>query len=90
MGICQLSSKLPMRRIDIRFFAKESYYTALLYFTGSGDFNKQMRRVAISMGYKLNEYALTDVKNKKKIKITSEKDVFDKLNMEYLPPSLRM
>jgi len=88
MGFCRLKKNSIVRRIDIRFFPYKSYYTALLYFTGSKDFNKKMRLTAISMGYKLNEYGLYD-QNGKAFKITSEKDVFDLLGMEYLPPEKR-
>jgi DNA polymerase beta len=88
MGLCQLSSKYDLRRIDIRFIAYESYYYAILYFTGSKDFNKKMRQVAIDMGYKLNEYGLYD-KNNKIIKVNSEKEIFDLLNMEYIQPDQR-
>src|SRR5690606_9127954 len=51
MGLCQYDKKSYIRRIDMRFIPIESYYTALLYFTGSGEFNKKMRFVAQSMGY---------------------------------------
>lgn len=91
MGFCQLKNK-NVRRIDIRFMPYESYYTSLLYFTGSGEFNRKMRLLAIQLGYKLNEYGLYKIlKNDKykKILISSEKDVFDYLNMEYLEPQLR-
>jgi DNA polymerase beta len=77
-----------VRRIDIRFIPYDSYYSALLYFTGSGDFNKKMRQIAKIKGYKLSEYGLFD-ENDNKMKITSEKDVFKYLDMEYLPPRLR-
>lgn len=88
MGVCKLKN-YPMRRIDIRFIAQESYYTALLYFTGSGTWNKKMRRVAKSMGYLLNEYWLLD-ENKKPFPVNSENDVFNYLNMEYLDPVFRI
>jgi DNA polymerase/3'-5' exonuclease PolX len=88
MGFCQLPNH-PVRRIDIRFMPYESFYSALLYFTGSGSFNKKMRHVAINAGYLLNEYGLFDRETKKQIKITSEKDIFDVLGMEYLEPHLR-
>lgn len=87
MGICKYENN-PIRRIDIRFIAQESYYTALLYFTGSGNWNRKMRKVAQSMGYKLNEYWLLD-ENKKPLPVTSELDIFNYLNMEYLQPPNR-
>lgn len=75
-------------RIDIRFVPLESYYYGLLYFTGSKNFNTNMRIVAISRGLKLNEYGLYDQNNKSYI-VQSEKEIFDLLDMEYVQPQLR-
>lgn len=82
----------PVRRIDIRYLPNESYYSGLLYFTGSGGFNEKMRRIAIDQGYMLNEYGLYKVDEegeKTRIPIKSEKDIFEELGMEYLPPEKR-
>ncbi len=87
MGFAKLLDN-PPRRIDIRFISYDSYPSALLYFTGSGDLNKKMRNIAKEKGYKLSEYGLFD-KDGKPFKVTSERDIFHKLGMEYLPPSLR-
>jgi DNA polymerase/3'-5' exonuclease PolX len=87
MGIFKWKNSQP-RRIDIRLFPLESYYSALLYFTGSKDFNRQMRLNAIAHDYTLNEYGLFDEKNKL-IKVNSEKELFDILGMEYVDPSKR-
>jgi DNA polymerase/3'-5' exonuclease PolX len=86
MGICLLNGVL--RRIDIRYIAYNSYYPAILYFTGSKDLNTKMRQIALTMDYTLNEYGLYDEKNNE-IKINSEKDIFNKLGMEYLSPEKR-
>lgn len=88
MGLCQYKNN-PIRRIDIRFIPYESYYTAILYFTGSSTLNKQMRKIADSLGYTLNEYGLYDNINKKQFIINSEKDVFDELGLDYLSPEQR-
>lgn len=88
MGFCKIPS-LPVRRIDIRFFPYASYYPALLYFTGSGELNKKMRVVAKKKGFKLNEYGLFKIlpnDKYKRIKIKSEKDIFDYLDMEFVEP----
>ena len=87
MGFCKYNDK-PVRRIDIRFIPYNSYYAAILYFTGPKDFNKRMRRLAISLGYSLSEYGLTD-ENGKLITVNSEKEIFDILGMEYLSPDKR-
>jgi DNA polymerase/3'-5' exonuclease PolX len=86
MGICNLNGIL--RRIDIRYIAFDSYYPAILYFTGSKDLNTKMRHIALTMDYTLNEYGLYDEKNNE-IKVNSEKDIFNKLGMEYLSPEKR-
>ncbi|CAH6421516.1 DNA polymerase family X [uncultured virus] len=94
MGFCQYKEnkiKYPVRRIDIRYIPYDSYYTALVYFTGSGEFNRKMRQLAQNLGYKLNEYGLyfTQGNKLKRIKINSEKDIFDALGLEYLSPDKR-
>jgi DNA polymerase/3'-5' exonuclease PolX len=87
MGIFKWRTSKP-RRIDVRIVPLESYYSALLYFTGSKDFNRQMRLNAISMDYTLNEYGLYNEKGKM-FKVNSEKEIFDLLNMEYITPDNR-
>ncbi len=87
MGIFKWKNSKP-RRIDIRFIPYESYYSAILYFTGSKDFNKNMRLNAIAQNYTLNEYGLYD-ENNKIIEVSSEKEIFDILGMEYITPDKR-
>lgn len=90
MGFCRYKDH-QIRRIDIRYVPYKSYYTALLYFTGSGDFNKKMREHAITLGYKLSEYGLFKKNGDKfvRLKIQSEKDIFKKLGLEYVTPEER-
>lgn len=88
MGVCKITKNDLLRRIDIRFIPQESYYTSLLYFTGSSGFNRRMRSTALSMGYSLNEYRLLNEKSQPMI-VNSEKDVFNYLNMEYINPKYR-
>jgi DNA polymerase/3'-5' exonuclease PolX/predicted flap endonuclease-1-like 5' DNA nuclease len=87
MGLYSRLSKIA-RRVDIRFVPFNSYGTAILYFTGSKNFNVNMRKKAISMGYTLSEYGLYKVENGEKIflECPTEEDVFKKLNMEYVKP----
>jgi DNA polymerase/3'-5' exonuclease PolX len=47
-----------IRRIDVRLIPYESIQPALVYFTGSYELNRIMRRQAKDLGYKLNEYGL--------------------------------
>jgi DNA polymerase/3'-5' exonuclease PolX len=92
MGLCKLSLELPARRIDILIADPSYYYYALLYFTGSYQFNIYMRRIALQKKLSLSEYGLKD-KNGKIIdttdKIKSEKDIFDYLEIPYVLPEKR-
>lgn len=87
MGFSKFNNH-PVRRIDIRFIPYESYYYALLYFTGSKDLNKMMRQVAIDLGLTLNEYGLYDKKGNM-IKANSEKEIFELLGLEFISPEFR-
>jgi DNA polymerase/3'-5' exonuclease PolX len=89
MGFCKYLDN-PFRRIDIRFIPWKSYYTALLYFTGSAEHNKKMRKIAQQMNYKLSEYSLIDLTTNNEFNINSEKKIFELLNMEYIKPNLRL
>ena len=93
MGFSRLPRK-SIRRIDIRFVPYKSYHSALLYFTGSYELNTQMRQIAKSLGYKLNEYGLFKIKEDGSIstrmtKVNSEKDIFKKLKLDYIEPKER-
>ncbi len=93
MGFSKLPRK-PVRRLDVRFVPYESYFYALLYFTGSYQLNREMRILAKQKGYKLNEYGLFKILengkiSRSRIKVNSEEDIFKKLNMDYLQPNER-
>lgn len=101
MGVGRLGENGKARRIDIRFVPYNSYYPALLYFTGSKDFNIMMRNYAIEQGYLLSEYGLyknpdrkkkltsKELGSKNKLIFHSEKDIFTALGMDYVPPTER-
>lgn len=46
MGVCQVEEDKLCRRIDIKAYPYDQYGFALLYFTGSGNFNRSMRLFA--------------------------------------------
>ena len=73
--------------VDIRTFTDESFGSALMYFTGSKETNVELRRIAISLGYKLNEYGVFD--SDELVAGTTEKEVFNSLGMDYIEPELR-
>ncbi len=72
---------------DVRIVDKKSFGAALLYFTGSKEYNIWCRQVAMKKGLKLSEYGL--FKGKKWIAGKTEKDVLDKLGIRYIAPEQR-
>ena len=93
MGFCKLKFHKIIRRIDIRMVPYDSLASSLLYFTGSGEFNKNMRTYGLSKGFTLNEYGIYRIINKVKtfnIKAKEEKDIFRILNIEYVEPENRV
>jgi len=72
---------------DLRVVSKEAYGSALMYFTGSKDYNIRIRKVAISKGLKLNEYGL--FKGKEKIAGRTEREIYKKLGMSFVSPEKR-
>lgn len=81
------------RKIDIKIFPIESFYTGLLTYTGSGEFIRQLCTRALNKGFKLNEYhlvpvGLTEVEGEP-IVVTSEQEIFEMLGVAYREPRLR-
>ena len=73
--------------VDLRVVPDESYGAALNYFTGSKDHNVALRRIAITKGWKLNEYGL--FRGKKMIAGKTEEEIYKAFGMDYIEPELR-
>lgn len=93
--ISKLDNTKPARRLDFMCTNKIEYPFSLLYFTGSGNFNTEMRKHALTLGYTLNEHGIRKyMKNTKPTEldydIETESDIFDFLNLEYKKPEKRL
>lgn len=86
MGMCALPDSPFNRRIDIRFVPMNCYSSALVYFTGSWNFNVEMRKYAMSKGYSLSEYGLTKKSTGQILPFKTEKDLFEFLKYPYKEP----
>jgi DNA polymerase (family 10) len=71
----------------LRLVAKDSYGSAMQYFTGNKEHNVVMRKIAIKHGWKLNEYGL--FRGKKRIAGRNEEEIYKTLGMQWIPPELR-
>jgi NAD-dependent DNA ligase len=94
--ITRLSPNRVARRVDFLYSPPEEFPFAILYFTGSKEFNTVMRAHALKMGVSLNEHGLSKKEfGKKKEEMIShsfksENDIFDYLNLEYKGPTERI
>jgi len=74
-------------QVDIRLLERHSYGAALQYFTGSKEHNVALRERAKRRGWKLSEYGLFE--GNKVIASRDEKNIYEKLGLEWIPPELR-
>ncbi|MCM8797538.1 MAG: DNA polymerase/3'-5' exonuclease PolX [Candidatus Omnitrophica bacterium] len=74
-------------QVDCRIVEEKSFGAALLYFTGSKNFNIKLRQIAIKDGWKLNEYGL--FKKNGFLAGRSEEEIFERLGLAYIEPELR-
>ena len=89
--LCFVKIKKTIRRADFLLTTPEEYPYALLYFTGSREFNISMRKHALELGYSLSEHSLLNIETKKKVHgLETEQDIFDYLGLEYVQPKNRI
>lgn len=76
-------------QVDLRVVKPESYGAALQYFTGSKEHNVKLRGIAIRKGYKLSEYGVFKKDTDKYVVGKNEREVYNKLGLQYIEPELR-
>ena len=76
---------------DLRVIPGKSWGAALNYFTGAKDHNIALRELAISKKWKLSEYGLFSVRNKKETYLAgkTEEELYKKLGLAYIEPEMR-
>jgi len=85
------------RRIDVMYTSPKEFPFALLYFTGSGDFNQEMRGQLSKIGYRLNEHGIKRFDNDSwieldiptKLSYMTEKDIFAFMGIPFIHPKNR-
>jgi DNA polymerase (family 10) len=78
-----------MIQADIRVVDRETFGSALQYFTGSKGHNVRLRHLAKEMGLKLSEYGLLPKEGGGRIKGREEEEIYGALGLPYIPPELR-
>ncbi|KPK97859.1 MAG: hypothetical protein AMJ95_06980 [Omnitrophica WOR_2 bacterium SM23_72] len=74
-------------QVDCRVVEPKSFGAALLYFTGSKNFNIKLRQLAIRKGLKINEYGM--FRKNTFVAGRTEEEIFKKLGMVYIEPEMR-
>jgi DNA polymerase (family 10) len=76
-------------QIDLRVVAPHQLGAALLYFTGSKGHNIKLRQRALTRGWTLNEYALSEIEGGRVIASETEEQIYAALGLPFIPPVLR-
>jgi DNA polymerase (family 10) len=77
------------RQIDLKTMKPEAYGALLQHFTGSKQHNIHLREIAQKKGLSLSEYGIKRQGEKKTKDYRSEKDFYQALSMDFIPPELR-
>jgi DNA polymerase/3'-5' exonuclease PolX len=80
---------LPARRMDLHAVGADEHAFALLYFTGSREFNIELRARARGRGMRLSERALL-ADDGRRLAAATESEIFALLNTPYIAPEHRV
>ena len=75
------------RQIDLKTQKLEAYGALLQHYTGSKHHNIRLRELAQKKGWSLSEYGIK--KAKKLVEYSTEKEFYQALGMDWIPPELR-
>ncbi|WP_027945324.1 DNA polymerase/3'-5' exonuclease PolX [Amycolatopsis taiwanensis] len=76
-------------QVDLRVVPLQAWGAALQYFTGSQAHNVRTREIAVHAGLKLSEYGLFDVETGELVVSETEEEVYRRLGLAWVPPTLR-
>jgi DNA polymerase (family 10) len=76
-------------QVDLRVVPLASWGAAMQYFTGSKQHNVRTRELAVRRGLKLSEYGLFLVDDGSLVVSETEEEVYQRLGLDWVPPTLR-
>jgi DNA polymerase (family X) len=76
-------------QVDLRVVSLNVWGAALQYFTGSQEHNVRIRELAVRRKLKLSEYGLFSAETGELIVSETEEEVYQRLGMQWIPPTLR-
>jgi DNA polymerase (family X) len=75
--------------VDLRIVPDEAFGNLLQHFTGSGRHNEALRTAAVKRGLHVSEYGIADDASGEASAGATEKEVYERLGMQWIPPELR-
>lgn len=86
LGYVMVTKDAKPRRLDLLMSPPNEFAYAILYFTGSQNFNVAFRRHAQEKGYTINEHTMKPTREGVPVvpAMRSEKDIFDFLGLEFV------
>jgi DNA polymerase (family 10) len=75
--------------VDLRIVPEEAFGNLLQHFTGSGRHNEALRTAAVRNGLHVSEYGIADDESGDSIAYPDEREVYERLGMQWIPPELR-
>lgn len=76
-------------QLDLRVLSEDSWGAGMIYFTGSKAHNIRIREIAVRKKLKLSEYGLFDARSGRKRAARTEEEVYRRLGLPWIPPTLR-
>jgi DNA polymerase (family 10) len=76
-------------RFDLRVVPPESYGNLLQHFTGSKHHNVALREDAVKRGLSISEYGVKDVESGDVFQTRDERELYEYLGYQFIPPELR-
>jgi DNA polymerase (family X) len=76
-------------QVDLRVVPPGAWGAASIYFTGSKAHNIRIREIAVRKKLKLSEYGLFRVDGDELLVAETEEEVYERLGMQWVPPTLR-
>ena len=91
LGYVRLEEGAKARRLDLLMTPEEEFAYAILYFTGSQNFNVAFRSYTQEKGYTINEHTMKPVKEGVPAvpPMKKEEDIFAFLGLQYVEPEDR-
>jgi DNA polymerase (family 10) len=88
-GNTKVAIKCGQIDVDLRIVAPEAFGALLHHFTGGQAHNIVLRERAVKMGINISEYGLAKAGTGDYEPVASEKELYEKLGLSYIPPELR-